>query len=356
MAEKTLKGRIVQKHDLEVNWLLATNFVPKQGEIIIYDIEIDAEGNTLELPDGRTTPYSYERVKIGDGITLVSDLPFYNDGFVSYNEQALTDEQKQQARENISRYDWHYGEGCYNTFDVALADTTIDWDSLVAVDDATGYYAGTPAIYILVGAALQFANAVSNYQFWMSSYISKEIDAIFTGVSMPSSLFKVYVKQPYHEDINYVFTFGQHNTEQNYMTFNEALCGTTGTIRYNKTTDSIVVNTLKSTMVQTNLTSVGYPVESKTVGDALAIKADQTALDELSTLVGDTAVSEQITTAITNSVADWSQTDESAPDYIKNKPDENDAMELVAEMGLVSPIAADDGSVYTDENGVLYTL
>lgn len=64
MAEKNLKARIVHKHDVEVNWLLATNFIPKQGEVIVYDID-----NT----------HSYERFKIGDGEQNVNDLPFAND-------------------------------------------------------------------------------------------------------------------------------------------------------------------------------------------------------------------------------------------------------------------------------------
>ena len=54
--------------------------------------------------------------------------------------------------------------------------------------------------------------------------------------------------------------------------------------------------------------------------------------------------------------ADWKQTDETAMDFIKNKPDEDDALTIVAEMGLVEPVAAADGSVLTDSNGVLYTL
>ena len=61
MAEKTIKGRIVQKHDIEANWSRANNFIPMKGEMIIYDIDEN---------------YSYERVKIGDGVTVVSALPF----------------------------------------------------------------------------------------------------------------------------------------------------------------------------------------------------------------------------------------------------------------------------------------
>lgn len=61
MAEKNLKARIVHKHDIEANWLLATGFTPKQGELIVYDIDEN---------------YNYERIKIGDGIQNVNALPF----------------------------------------------------------------------------------------------------------------------------------------------------------------------------------------------------------------------------------------------------------------------------------------
>lgn len=61
MAEKNLNVRVIQKHDIESNWNLAINFIPKQGEIIVYD---------------KDSTYDYERFKIGDGVTVVSNLPF----------------------------------------------------------------------------------------------------------------------------------------------------------------------------------------------------------------------------------------------------------------------------------------
>ncbi len=41
---------------------------------------------------------------------------------------------------------------------------------------------------------------------------------------------------------------------------------------------------------------------------------------------------------------------------LRNEVEEIDAIELAANMGLVSPIAAEDGSIYTDENGAVYIL
>lgn len=62
--EKTISSRVIHKHDTEANWNKAVNFIPKQGELIIYD---------------RDSNYAYERAKIGDGVTKVSALPFANE-------------------------------------------------------------------------------------------------------------------------------------------------------------------------------------------------------------------------------------------------------------------------------------
>lgn len=62
MAEKELKARIVHKHDTEANWNKATNFIPKESEFIVYDMD---------------DTHNYFRLKIGDGVTDVINLPFY---------------------------------------------------------------------------------------------------------------------------------------------------------------------------------------------------------------------------------------------------------------------------------------
>ncbi|MBO5424037.1 MAG: hypothetical protein J6A25_00820 [Lachnospiraceae bacterium] len=110
--EKRIRSRSIQKHDLEVNWNKAENFVPYKGEFIIYDIEVDEEGNDItQIVDGvkktvyelvgRTTPYTYERIKLGDGKTKISELPFIDNTSLKYIEQELTEAQKAQARINI---------------------------------------------------------------------------------------------------------------------------------------------------------------------------------------------------------------------------------------------------------------
>ena len=56
---------------------------------------------------------------------------------------------------------------------------------------------------------------------------------------------------------------------------------------------------------------------------------------------------------------DWSQADEAASDFIKNKPvemTEDDALELLAELSVVEPVTNENGAIYTNENGAIYVL
>lgn len=84
MAEKNLNNiRIVNKHDTEENWLKATGFTPKQGELIVYDIDEN---------------YDYERIKIGDGVQNVNVLPFIDDALIA----SINDKQSANFKVTLS--------------------------------------------------------------------------------------------------------------------------------------------------------------------------------------------------------------------------------------------------------------
>ena len=50
--------KIMIKQDTAINWEKAKNFIPKEGEILLYDDN---------------------KIKIGDGKTKINDLPFSNE-------------------------------------------------------------------------------------------------------------------------------------------------------------------------------------------------------------------------------------------------------------------------------------
>ena len=119
MAEKNLNSRIVHKHDTEANWSSTVNFVPKIGEIIVYD------------PDEN---HAAARVKIGDGVKTVIQLAFIDDAAkeVLFKEIDMVDEKVEALGQLVG------DASIPNQIEEALLKTQADWK----VND------GTSAAYV----------------------------------------------------------------------------------------------------------------------------------------------------------------------------------------------------------------
>lgn len=98
--------RLIQKHDTEANWELVPDFIPLAGELIIYD------------PDSICT---YYRVKYGDGITNVVDLPFAS----GQTDWEQTDGNHIGYMQNRPFYDDRIEETFTATFDGDRSDDTV---------------------------------------------------------------------------------------------------------------------------------------------------------------------------------------------------------------------------------------
>lgn len=61
MADTILNARIILKNGSEENWALVEDFIPKKGEMIVYN------------PDNL---HPKPRIKIGNGVDLPRNLPF----------------------------------------------------------------------------------------------------------------------------------------------------------------------------------------------------------------------------------------------------------------------------------------
>ena len=133
MSEIKFNSRIIHKHDTETNWNNAVNFIPMNGEIIVYD------------PDEN---YNYSRLKIGDGTTTVTNLPFELDMIVlkmvgekttgkGYFQSTFELDDGSAVGISIGKYTTPNG--------VSLADVGITPEICVEVDEETAYriYAGT---------------------------------------------------------------------------------------------------------------------------------------------------------------------------------------------------------------------
>ena len=68
MADNKINTRIQLKNDIEEHWNQAENFIPRQGEVIIYNVD---------------STHSFPRIKVGDGSSYVNALPFITTPFES---------------------------------------------------------------------------------------------------------------------------------------------------------------------------------------------------------------------------------------------------------------------------------
>lgn len=278
--------------------------------------------------------------------------------FVKYTEQTLTDEQRAQARANIAKYQYEWYTVKYSIFQNIVADYHIVMDGSSSIDCELA--SNTTSVKLSSASALgslaffakmAFSGAVVN-----SSTLTTNIAAAvaeFEAIKAAGALTGNYLYLCYqldNEEPDFAFVLSEEVEYENYTHSLQILVdnvnNSTGIIHWNNNTQEYE-NQVGRLHIDATLSMTGEYADAKATGDAI---------NAVSALVGDTSVSEQISTAIQESVADWSQTDETAANYIKNKPNETDALELVAEMGLVTPVAASDGSIYTDENGDVYTL
>lgn len=133
---KTLNARVQTKHDIEDNWNQAINFIPKPGEIVIYETPSNVETRIITakqawqekitamnaIPDKSSEKYvqaksaadkaeakyrNYQasvvaRFKVGNGTTKLIDLPFTSAPYVLKEEgKALSDHNYDDRAYNI---------------------------------------------------------------------------------------------------------------------------------------------------------------------------------------------------------------------------------------------------------------
>ena len=102
----TINTRIQLKHDTTANWNRASGFVPKRGEVIIYD---DYETKTYVIQEyGQTVEKTkvIPNIKIGTGNAYVQDLPFVDE---NTREMLLDHIHNQEIHVTLPTMDIHIG-------------------------------------------------------------------------------------------------------------------------------------------------------------------------------------------------------------------------------------------------------
>jgi hypothetical protein len=293
MAEKEIKSRVILKHDTEAHWQLATNFTPKQGEIIIYDIDSN---------------HIYERFKIGDGITKVNNLPFADANKVDkISGKGLSTNDYTTAEKNKLA---SIAEGANKTIvDSELSSTSTDPVQNKVVNAAIN------DLNTLVGdtaVATQISNAVASKADVSHThddryYTESEIDTKLSGKSDTSHTHSTYVNQNAFSNIKVGNTTVAADTTTDTVTL---VAGNNITITPDATNDKITIaatdtvythpssgvtaGTYKSVTVNAQGHVTGGSNPTTLSGYGITDAATKSALTAVSDLVGDTAVSAQI--------------------------------------------------------------
>ena len=106
-------GGMHPRHDTETNWNAST-YIPAAGEIVIYDAD---------------SSYTYPRFKVGNGTTIVPNLPF------SHTNELIAGVIRLDAA--ITPSAWTFSSGKYY-YDISNSQVTVDMDVVEwNIEDAT---------------------------------------------------------------------------------------------------------------------------------------------------------------------------------------------------------------------------
>ena len=227
------------------------------------------------------------------------------DTSVLYTAQTLTDEQKAQARANIGAID----------------------DSYVVIEPLpiSSYIEGTSAIKYNVNvedltAGLYAVPYNKNYSKQFVNFFVLCDDG--TEKSLFNNLYQEYIYEVYSVSA-YTIIIDFNNTRYNIDIADKS---TSATVTFSTTRNYDYLGTQNA--YEYTPTGDYNPATKKYVDDAVA------------------AVPEQVQ-------SDWNQTDESAVDYIKNKPEiatDDEIITLLTEEDMFPVVTDSDGSILSDEN------
>lgn len=291
MSEKMFNTRIIHKHDTAENWKKATGFIPKIGELIVYD------------PDEN---FGYARMKMGDGASSVVDLPFVS---------AYT-------------YDWHEygsvvgGSGLYvtnlYTNDYTNADCITDWDTLLSLTSSVNesyslMYHLNVMIHSNLIASLRRGNYkdedILKYYNNIVSDINKMVENNILEYQINGYRWRYIHSNDPRNTFSYSVYWVIYIPGSNQLTIEDTIRGERVIIRNGAIYQTTILPTYDTTLTYSKTAA-----DAKAVGNALAQKIDKSEIEE------------------------------------------EDALSIAMELNLVSPTTAEDDSIYTDENGVLYSL
>ena len=296
MANNEFYSRIIHKHDIEANWNKAVNFIPKQGEIIVYDIDNN---------------HDYERIKIGNGTNKVNNLPFIEELKFDYFHQDSNTLIGKGTRGKFRATDNNTYSNFFISPSYSLTSKILTWDG--DTTDKEVLTLGPLNAYRITDEVPKLEELNHQYFYTFSTgeeYVAKPQEPEYgEGLyllanyhifvleeenlyNMPQGIYFGDRRRPnnqgyYVSSFTYPLNYAVNFNDKNNISFIEGNW-------YNfHIEDSTIIFEENEIDIELNSTST----------NAVQNKAVTTAINNLSGLVGDTAVLTQINNAITETMA-----------------------------------------------------
>ena len=314
-------------------------------------------------------------MKIGDGETNVNDLPFFanldtlneqkmdainpvgtgsfsvgrktgsfvGDNSVAVGVNAIASGENSVAigKEVVASRNGMIALGCYNLY-----------------DEPVGFYEATTAGHKFRGGASSACYASTNYVFDAETRTFSLVDASLTTFAEAWNNGLIYAQRANSLTTDSMYEL--KSVTESVVTYTRHYVADYG--RYNGKYNVCVGNGKPSAL--SNSHTLDFQGNAWYQGDVYVGSTSGTNKDEGSKKLATEDKITELALPLPESAAVGQfikvlEVDESgkvtATEAV-DEPDENDALELVAELGLAEPMTDDEGNVLTDENGALFTL
>ena len=297
------------------------------------------------------------------------------DTAISYNSQTLTEEQQEQARENINAWEAYngavphqyycpgYSPGDIFNFTLYIQDGMLTQYTADASDEVKTAFqtlfltpnssalpiSAAKSMGILVKNGLMsvpctwFNDVMQKFERRVTRYGDGKIgfkefnrSSGYNGSAVYNYLTNEYISQSGYFPIQ---AYGSSTQQDGVATVRQFSMASEPTQTMHIATKQYV-DIAKTEAQQLGLTTAtpGQIIKVKTVQDGKPTEWEAVDMP---------------------SQPDWNQNDNTKPDYIKNRPliaTNDDAMDLLAEIGIITPITNSNGEILTSSSNEIYSL
>ena len=289
---------------------------------------------------------------------------------VTYTPQTLTEEQKSQARQNIGAVDENLGCNKYNIHVTTTSGTTKDFTYYTNIGEIRQPAEAVDSSIRTAFLSLTLWPAANGISENLAKTLSKQYKILYDANYIDSPC--CIIKSPLESGENVLLSYhSSDNTVQVSRNWTDGYYNIIYDVANDALTHFYVDNNIRAVNgVVNQLVMSAAPTEDMHIATKQYVDIAKTEAQQLGLTTATPGKTIKVKTvqdgkpteweaADMPSQPDWNQNDNTKPDYIKNRPliaTNDDAMDLLAEIGIITPITNSNGEILTSSSNEIYSL